>query len=410
MNNELMILNRLLDKYEDRKPTSNRRVRIEFSKCEVLIPDIESSEYREFRDDMLHLKGRGYIDIDWIRENYLIKSVWLDLENVDAVYHYLEREKRAVKVRRTAELIDKALKKIDLKWLKDYLLSSRNDMLENNKLTGIWGRGQSFSEKFLAALVGINDLHGNSVSMRAFSVGIYHDSKYFEREIKQFVITAIKNNEPDLKDIDNDETDDREALAQVGIIMMSEIFEFCGNVRINFKGGTVDYSPIRNGACVLDESVSEIESIDIFDTDKIIFIENKTNYSEYCLNSRKDRELAVYHGGFYSPKRGEFFRRLCDGRNIPIYLWSDIDYGGFRMFVRLKKNIVPLLEPLNMDVDSFERYKSKGLQRDKKYITAIQKLAEDPDYSDFYDVISAIIDSKVTVEQESFLEMEAVSD
>ncbi|MGN0553994.1 MAG: Wadjet anti-phage system protein JetD domain-containing protein, partial [Oscillospiraceae bacterium] len=224
------------------------------------------------------------------------------------------------------------------------------------------------------------------------------------REMKSFVITVIKNNEPDLKDIDD--ISDREALAQVGIIMMSEVFEFCGNVRINFEGGTVDYSPIKNGVCVLDESVSEIESIDIFDTDRIIFIENKTNYSEYCLNSRTERELVVYHGGFYSPKRGEFFRKLCDGKDIRAYLWSDIDYGGFRMYIRLKKNIVPSLEPLNMDIDSFERYKEKGLKRDEKYIITLQKLTEEPDYSVFYDVIAAISDSKVTVEQESFLENE----
>lgn len=85
---------------------------------------------------------------------------------------------------------------------------------------------------------------------------------------------------------------------------------------------------------------------------------------------------------------------------------SDIDYGGFRMFMRLKKNIVPSLEPLNMNIDSFERYKKRGLKRDDKYIMTLQKLTEDPDYSVFYEVISAIINSKVTVEQECFLEKE----
>ena len=53
-----------------------------------------------------------------------------------------------------------------------------------------------------------------------------------------------------------------------------------------------------------------------------------------------------------------------------------------------------------------ERYKEKGLKRDDKYIMTLQKLTEDPDYSVFYEVISAIINSKVTVEQECFLEKE----
>ena len=75
------------------------------------------------------------------------------------------------------------------------------------------------------------------------------------------------------------------------------------------------------------------------------------------------------------------------------------------MFMRLK-SIVPSLEPLNMDIDSFERYKNKGLKRDDKYITKLQKLTDDPEYADFYDVIAAIVKAKVTVEQESFLENE----
>ena len=85
MDNESVILNKLLDKFEDRTLGSNRRVRIEFDKSDIKIHDIESSEYRGFREDMLHLKRRGFIELDWTRKDYLIKSVWLNLENVDTV-------------------------------------------------------------------------------------------------------------------------------------------------------------------------------------------------------------------------------------------------------------------------------------------------------------------------------------
>lgn len=42
MDNESVILNRLLDKFEDRTPGSNRRVMIDFGKSDIKIPDIES--------------------------------------------------------------------------------------------------------------------------------------------------------------------------------------------------------------------------------------------------------------------------------------------------------------------------------------------------------------------------------
>ena len=242
--------------------------------------------------------------------------------------------------------------------------------------------------------------------MRAFSVKTYGDSKKFEREIKQHIVPVIKKFEPDL--LVAEEISDRAVLAQVGIIMMPEVFEFCGNVKVHFTNGTADFSPISKGACISSESISDILSIDISETDRIIFIENKTNYTEYCLNNKTERELVVYHGGFYSPQRGDFFRRLCAETDIPVYFWGDIDYGGFKMFARLKNNIIHSLQPLNMYIHSYNRYKISGLKKNDDYITKLKVLAENPDYMMFNDVIAAIADEKITVEQESFLERELI--
>ena len=408
MDYESIILDKLLDKYEKRVPTSNKRVRIVFGSGEVEIPSIESEEYDDFRNDMLSLQSKGFICLDWVegRKNSLINSVWLNLETVEMSYRYLERENAASKVHAVIRLIDGTLDKIDTEWIFRFLEAARSDMLDKNKLTGIWSKEHTFLNNFLAAFEGINNLCGKSVSMRAFSVKTYGNSKLFEKEIKKYIIPVIKSNEPNLVDID--EISDREVLAQVGIIMMPEIFEFCGNVKIRFSDGTVDFSPIVKGACLSSESVSDICHIDIFKTDRIVFIENKTNYSEYCLNDKSEHELVVYHGGFYSPQRGEFFRKLCAETDIPVYFWGDIDYGGFKMYTRLKNNIISTLQPLNMDIYSYERYKCGGLKRDDKYISKLQELSDNSDYSIFNEVIAAIAENKTTVEQESFLEYEAV--
>ena len=400
------VLNKLLDKYENRVPGSNRRVRIICRNNEVRIPDIEDEDYRDFRDDMLYLKSKGFIDFDWVRKDYIIDSIWLNLSNADTVFHYLEREKRTSRVDDVAKLIDMAVSEVRTGWIYTFLKNSREYIQAVNRLSGIWSKNNELISAFLAALTDIDKLE-SAVSMRAFSVKVYGDSKKFERDIKQYLIPVIKNNEPDLADVD--EISDREALAQVGIIMMPEIFEFCGNVSICFAGGTVDFSPISKGTCISSETVSDIKYINVFETDRIIFIENKTNYSEYCLNNKTDRELVVYHGGFYSPQRGDFFRKLCSGNNIPAYFWGDIDYGGFKMFVRLKNNIINRLQPLNMDICCYNLYKSKGLKKNDDYIIKLLALTENPDYYIFRDVIGAIAAEKITVEQESFLEKGLVS-
>lgn len=406
MNYKSMVLNKLLDKYEERVQNSNRRVRIVCSRNEVKIPNIESYEYQDFRNDMLYLKTNGFIELDWVQKDYIINSIWLNLDNTEAAYHYLERESRTAKVTAAVKRIDTALKEVTTGWIYSYLTFSRDNILSMNKLTGIWNKDRIFLKDFLASLKNLDKLNGNAVSMRAFSIKTYGDSKKFEREIKQHIVPVIKKFEPDL--LDDEEISDRAVLAQVGIIMMPEVFEFCGNVKVHFTNGTVDFSPISKGACISSESISDIISIDISETDRIIFIENKTNYTEYCLNNQTERELVVYHGGFYSPQRGEFFRKLCVGTDIPVYFWGDIDYGGFKMFVRLKNNIIPTLQPLNMDIHSYNRYKSSGLKKNDDYIAKLKALAENSDYMLFNDVISAIADEKITVEQESFLERELI--
>lgn len=406
MDYESLILDKLLDKFEERIPTSNRRVRIILDKKEVKVPNIESSEYIEFREAMIQLKDKGFIDIDWIRKDYIIKSLWLNLDNVNTVYHYLERQTRNSKNSLILEIIEKTLQKITISWIRDYLETERDNILVKEKIAGIWCKEQKIIFDFLAALEGVDKLNGNAVSMRVFSIKVYGNSKKFEREIKQLIIPVIKRFEPNLADVE--EISDREVLAQVGIIMMPETFEFCGNIKINFTNGEVDFSPIIKGSCISSESVSDIHSVKIFNTEKIIFIENKTNYSEYCLNSKAEGELVIYHGGFYSPQRGEFFRKLCASTNLPIYFWGDIDYGGFKMYVRLKNNIISNLQPMNMDLLSYNRYKTKGLPKNDEYITKLSFLKADENYNEFFDVMDAIIVEKTTVEQEAFLDKEAV--
>lgn len=402
MDYEILVLDKLLDKYEKRVSTSNHRVLIDLKKKDVKVPDIESSEYIEFREAMIRLKNKNFIDADWIRKDYIIKSVWLNLNSVDNVYQYLERPSYNSKSAAIVSIIETSLQKISTEWIRILLGSERDVILSKGKITGIWGKERGVITDFLSALEGIDKLNGNAVSMRAFSIQTYGDSKKFEREVKQLVVPVIKRYEPNL--IDTEEISDREALSQVGIIMMPEIFEFCGNVKIVLSNGEIDFSPMAKGSCISSECVSDICNIEIFNTDRIVFIENKTNYSEYCLNFRGEREFVVYHGGFYSPQRGEFFRKLCAKTNLPVYFWGDIDYGGFKMFMRLKNNIIKSLKPLNMDLVSYNRYKSNGLSKNDEYIVKLKTLKSDKDYYEFFDVINAIIAEKTTVEQEAFLE------
>jgi hypothetical protein len=163
-------------------------------------------------------------------------------------------------------------------------------------------------------------------------------------------------------------------------------------------------SPMKRGACINSDSIQDLERIILRGINKIIFIENKTNYSEYNMKYRNENEFVVYHGGFYSPARGTFFTIIKEAADkTPIYFWGDIDYGGFKMFTRLKRNIIPTVEPLYMSEKEYSAYLDYGVEKSSEYINKLDSLSKNSDYVVFHKVIELIIQNKKIVEQENLI-------
>lgn len=90
--------------------------------------------------------------------------------------------------------------------------------------------------------------------------------------------------------------------------------------------------------------------------------------------------------------------------DVKFYHWSDIDLGGFRIFTRLKKNVIPELQPWKMDVETLSENKDNTSPiKNKSYLNALEKLLNDQDYTVFYPVIHKMLEKKVKLEQESEL-------
>lgn len=407
MNYQFKILNLLLDKYEKSahfkgEAAVNRRILLS---CDEKTLGIDFSDYNacdDFRHAVISLAEMSFIDFDWKRKDYLINRVWLLTDKISEIYGFTGRPDKRNIINSTLAEIQKSIDSVTDGWIQSYLKSAYEGICEKHSLSGVWGGEPLFVSNFLKALVEIDKLAGKEASMRAFSVALFSDSKYFEKNIKSVLLPVIRRCEPTVSEAE--EISDRDALAQVGIIMMPEIFEFCGGVSIGFTGGTTDFSPIKKGACISSDCVGDILEIRVLNAKRIVFIENKTNYSEYVLNEFSGDEIVVFHGGFYSPAKARFFSEIYKAStNIPHYFWGDIDLGGFKMFCRLKKNIIPDLQPLNMDKTAFVRLCEHGVFKGEQYIQKVKALLDDKDYEQFYEIINLIAEKKIIVEQEAFL-------
>lgn len=398
------IVNRLLDSYENSGQFSGNSARKVYLVKSFKLPENESAEYETLIEELNELRNNEIIDFSWRTKGYVVDKIWLVTENVRSAYNLVNRKNKHFVLERIKSALLKAKENIPNGWISEYLDHVIEDV-SKNKLIGLWNEDEKLIEDVLKALELIYSLNGESISMRVASVKMYADSKRFERVIKSYIISIAKKYEPVLKEADEEDISEREILLQLGIVQMSEVFEFCGNLKLYYKNGTVDYSPIKKGACISSDCLDEIGRAELVGVSKVLFIENKTNYTEYCLNNRKEDELVVFHGGLYSPARGEFFRVISKAiTNEKAYYWGDIDLGGFNMFCRLRENIFPNLLPFNMDCECFARYKNKGLSRSKAYLEKLAKAKNSDQYSVFLPVIEDILRSGVTVEQEAFIE------
>lgn len=146
-----------------------------------------------------------------------------------------------------------------------------------------------------------------------------------------------------------------------------------------------------------------MKALKIKNAKKLIFIENKANYIDYIQNNMKEEEFVIYHGGMYSPIKGEFFRKLYSvTKDKEFYHWSDIDIGGFKIFARLRK-IIPELKPYKMDKISFCSKQRYWKEMSKDYRNRLLEIRQIEAYEVFYDVIDEMLKSNCKLEQEAFI-------
>ena len=146
-----------------------------------------------------------------------------------------------------------------------------------------------------------------------------------------------------------------------------------------------------------------MKNLKIKNAKKVIFIENKANYIDYIQNKKNRDEFVIYHGGMYSPIKGKFFRKIYENaEGICFFHWSDIDIGGFKIFVRLRK-IIPELIPYKMDKESFCSKKIYWKKMSKVYFENLKVLRQNEEYEVFFDVMDEMLLNKCKLEQEVFI-------
>lgn len=410
MTEQRMILNRLLDKYENSRHlsepgASTRRVMLRVGKKELPEYIYEDAGIRDsYNEAALELEKQHLVQLEWVKGRPVLSAVVLRLDRIMPCYAAAERVHPRVRAKQVTDAVRAGLGGAAVPWIAAWRDDVCKSADEEMKVPAFCKKDTAILRDLLCAFREYAALSG-SITMRAFSSRCFSDTKYFERNVRDLFLTIARKYDTELAiACDENKLGEREQLAYLGIYARPELYELAGNCNIRTNQGCICIGAAPYGLAVPGTLVDFIAEIDLTAIRCITFIENKTNYDAYVLSEKQPEELVVYHGGFLSPQKKTLVTLIARAaaETTTIRFWADIDVGGFRMFRHLQE-LIPSLMPMRMSGEFVDSFHEHGLARSEAYLSSLRIDMENGKYPLFRDAIERILNYGVTIEQETFL-------
>ena len=409
------ILHALLDKYERSRAfrdriEPNRRIMLVFyagGKSDFPYYDIENSDRRmAINHAVTTMADAGLLFFEWMpgEPGHILARVWLNMDKLPAVYDAAEREPKDELLDKVCAEIEAILDAVRSPWIHAYLQDTLAEILRKRSMvSGIPIENQERTY-LLQTLVSIDKLDGKEQMERVFSLRTFGNTKTFEQLVRSRILRILRTYLDGELDMENDTTDE-DMLRQIGIVKYPEQFEFCGDLVFLLRGQQVGFGGLPSGGLIYSSDFLAGE-ISIAPTiTSVISIENRANYIDYIHHAKSDGELVIYHGGMYSPRKKQFLKAVTDAMPKACVWkhWGDIDYGGFLMLARLRREIHPGVIPYRMEQEALERYSDLAMPITQAYGKKLESLLSYPELADCVGCIEYMLQKRIRLEQEAML-------
>ena len=284
MTEQSVILNRLLDKYENSKHlsepgTSTQRVMLRVGKKELPEYIYEDAAIRDsYNEAALELEKQHLVQLKWVKGCPVLSAVILCLDRIIPCYAAAERVHPRVRAKQVSDAVRIALAGVAVPWIMAWKEDVCKSADEQMKVPAFCKKDDASLRDLLGALRGYAALSG-SITMRAFSSRCFSDTKYFERNVRDLFLTIARKYDTELAlACDENKLGEREQLAFLGIYARPELYELAGNCTIQTSQGSICIGAAPYGLALPSTLVDFIMEIDLTAIRSITFIENKTNY------------------------------------------------------------------------------------------------------------------------------------
>lgn len=360
--------------------------------------------------EVIQLQNRNLIQIDWVKgyRGSDIERIRYRLEEKAAFYILYQQEVDAEflpkqeKIRLYQEFLRNQLAQVKKLWIRAYY----QDLLERseNKRKKYLLELLADEKKYAPCFEGLDQLT-ESVFKRIFSKKYLGNTKTFEQEMQSHVISTAKKFCPDVEK----EMDDTTVLQQLWIEEYAQELSLKGKLHFCLKeenGSTQEINTecYRFGTTLNSQTLEHAEIKEVQNIQKIVIFENKANYISAPY---KDGILYLFSHGYFSPKECRFLKQLhqvlknqtsCE---VQYFHSGDLDYGGIKIFQYIRKTIFPELEPLQMDVETYEAYQEFTEVIDPETLEKLKRVQDEN--PKLQELIKRLIETGKGIEQECFL-------
>ena len=409
-----LILNTLLDKLEQRAKRSPEDAPPALPKAprplKVALSDLPLPAYfsqtdptpRLLTNEQLQVLERaGLLRLAWLpgERGHLLSAATLSPEHAPRLYELLGRVPLGdVRARLESLLLAERFRFLPDDWRAAALRGVLGQLRAGKSPSPFSLSDSGLNLDLLTLLAALPDLQSET-PYRVFSVRVFNNSKRFD-ELKPALLRLARRANPQWKALLAEEL-----LRELNLVANPGYLHLAGGWQLTTAGGEIlslgGFSPSVGFSAV---QTPEVRAVEVYagrvgpGAAAVLCIENLTTFHEFT-RLQAGRYAVLCTMGNPSPSVRRVLRLIPEA--IPLYLWADLDYGGFNILSQLRRQVSRRIQPYRMGIADFEAYAhlSRPLTRgDERHLKSLLQRSE---LADVGAVIEHLIRRGLKLEQEA---------
>ncbi len=401
----MVVLNALLDIFERRTSqaaklsTEHATRTIKIILGEIALPyyfsQIDPTPRILANEQFTILERAGFLRLGWIpgETGHLLQFAKLQTEHAASIYALIHRSAKTDQRSRLESLLlgDK------FRFSDDWRARALRQILTNLR-TGKSPAPFSLTDTdldtdLLTVMEAVPALQ-TETPYRVFSVRTFNDSKRLDALKNQLVSLARLGN-PEWKRLPVEDV-----LRELNLVANPNYLHLAGKWQFTLSSGEIlglgGFSPALGFPAA---QIASLQSVEIH-AEAVLCIENLTTFHEFVRHSgtRSPAFAIICTYGNPSPATRRLLRIIP--ASIPIYHWSDLDYGGFNILSQLRRFVDERVQPYCMDIATLEANYARSRPLTVSDRANLKKLLFRPELRDVHSVIEYLLKRGVKLEQE----------